>query len=63
MIHGRQQQTAIPMMHASATQKTTKKTSNARKTMQSLQNKIKKKRTLRKNGGSCQKLKPNIFNI
>jgi len=62
MIHGRQQQTAIPMMHASATQKTTKKTSNARKTMQSLQNKI-KKRTLKENGGNCLKLKPNTFNI
>lgn len=36
MIHGRQQQTARPMMLARATQKTTKNTSNARNTMQSL---------------------------
>jgi hypothetical protein len=36
-MQGRQQQTAIPIMQARATQKTTKNTSNARKTMQSLQ--------------------------
>lgn len=36
MIHGRQQQTAMPMTHARATQKMIKNTSNARKTMQSL---------------------------
>jgi hypothetical protein len=40
MIQGRQQQTAIPMMQAKATQKRTKKTSNARKTMESLQVKL-----------------------
>jgi hypothetical protein len=40
MIQGRQQQTAIPMMQAKATQKTTKKTSNAKNTMQSLQKKL-----------------------
>lgn len=36
-MQGRQQHTAIPMMQARATQNTTKNTSNARKTMQSLQ--------------------------
>jgi hypothetical protein len=35
-MHGRQQQTAIPITQANATQKTTKKTSNARKTIDSL---------------------------
>lgn len=40
MIHGRQQQTAMPIMHASATQNTTKKTSKARKIIHSLQNKL-----------------------
>lgn len=37
IIHGRQQQTAIPMTHATATQITTKNTSNAKKVIQSLQ--------------------------
>jgi hypothetical protein len=37
IIQGRQQQTAMPITHARATQNTTKKTSNARKTMESLQ--------------------------
>lgn len=37
IIHGRQQQTAMPMTQASATQKTTKNTSNPRKIIQSLQ--------------------------
>jgi hypothetical protein len=37
MIHGRQQQTATPMTQASATQKTTKKTSKPRKTIHNLQ--------------------------
>jgi hypothetical protein len=36
-MQGRQQQTAIPITQAKATQKTAKKTSNARKTMVSLQ--------------------------
>jgi len=39
MMQGRQQQTAMPMIQARATQNTTKNTSNARKTMQSLQSK------------------------
>lgn len=36
MIQGRQQQTAIPTMHATATHITTKNTSNAKNVMQSL---------------------------
>jgi hypothetical protein len=36
MIQGRQQQTATPITQASAAQKTTKNTSNARNTMHSL---------------------------
>lgn len=36
MIHGRQQQTAIPMTHASATQNTTKNTSKPKKIIHSL---------------------------
>jgi hypothetical protein len=35
-MHGRQQQTAMPMTHASAMQNTTKNTSNAKNTTQSL---------------------------
>lgn len=50
-MQGRQQQTAIPITQAKAKQKTTKKTSNAKKTVQSLQRKeiqsnLKKKVTL-----------------
>lgn len=37
MIHGKQQQTAIPMRHATATHITTKNTSNARNVRHSLQ--------------------------
>ena len=36
IMHGKQQHTAIPIMHAKETQKTTKKTSNARNPTQSL---------------------------
>jgi hypothetical protein len=39
IMQGRQQQTAIPTIQARATQNTTKNTSKARKTMQSLQRK------------------------
>lgn len=39
IIHGRQQQTAMPMIHARATQKRTKNTSKPRKIIQSLQTK------------------------
>jgi hypothetical protein len=37
MMQGRQQQTAMPITNARAMQKTTKRTSNAKNTMQSLQ--------------------------
>jgi len=37
-MHGRQQQTAIPMRHATATQITTMTTSKARNVIHSLQN-------------------------
>lgn len=36
IMHGKQQQTATPIMHASDTQKTTKNTSNARNATQTL---------------------------
>ncbi len=39
MIQGRQQQTAMPMTNANATQNTTKSTSNAKNTKHSLQSK------------------------